>query len=620
MPLTCRGGCATRSTPPRPRRGRDDCGTGTDRMTLIRPFGAGGAPTDALYALAGFHARPSREDPRPFPADRDQARAELEQTLDFHHHLSTLGDHPAMLRRLGLVIDLVIRPDFVPTTNDGDPATLLRVHVQRPSAFPPRSDDPGADVWNVDVTPWTSCRLTEIGGAAFFSAVERTARIDFAHGFLRMDPARYAPVAVDVDGLALKALNMAETLQNQETQDQRPLEEPERDGVPTARTGGVALVHTGHADELHEDFQQARANDDALESDPDNPPVLAAEDLVRGYRMDIWNGFDWRSLHRRLITYAPERDPAEAVTIDDEGGIELALTAEADRPGAPADPDRPMYSHEALVTWDGWSLSVPRPGDAIPQEPAAPEAGTDIGSMRLAIAASAVPGTLPRLRFQSDYRVRVRTVDLAGNAHGGADADALLAVLEGTGDPRYLTAAPASPLRYLRFEPVPPPDLVPRLEFGPGESVERLVIRSTPGQSAEEFAAASQAAVDPSLRFQPFCDRHVAAAKAALQLIETHGLLDEAIDAVRGLDPDAAAAAAAPFYEIAARESGSFRADPGALFVKTGDARRRAAGLRLHRRGCGRAPVPAGPARRRRQSTLHLHGGGAGAGAGHPLR
>ena len=544
---------------------------GAAALDLLRPFGGGGTPADALHALAGFHGRPSREDPKPFPPDRPQAKAELESTLDFHHHLSILGDHPAMLRSLGLVIDLQIRADFVPLTDDADPATLLRLKVQRPSAFPARSDDPLADTWNTDVTPWTSCRLTDIDGQTVFSAAERTARIDFAHGFLRLDPTRYQPMAVDVDGLALKALNMAETLQKQESQPQRPVEEPDRDGVPTIRTGGIALVHTDKATELHEGFQQARKNNEALEADPDNPPVLATEDLLRGFRMDILDGGNWRSLHQRHMTYTPERDPAATLEVNDEGSVQLSLTSEADRPGAPADPDRPVYAHEAMTTWDGWSLSVPRPGQAIPQEPAVPDAGTDVGSMRLSIAAGPQPRTLPRLRFRSGYRTRLRTVDLAGNSHGLADADQLLQVLEGTGDARYLSAAPATPMTYQRFEPVPPPEMLPRLPFGPGESQERLVIRSTPGQSAADFAAASQAAAVPQLRFTDFCDRHLAAAKASLQLIETHGLLDEAIDAVRDLDPVAAAAAAQPFYDIASRESGTFRDTPGALFVPTGE-------------------------------------------------
>ena len=386
---------------------------------------------------------------------------------------------------------------------------------------------------------------------------------------------------MDVDGLALKALNLAATLQRQEAHDQRPLEEPDRDGVPAARTGGVALVRTdrteppppvrtGRAGDLHSDFYAARAANDALEADPDNPPDLAAEDLVRGYRLDIFTGSLWRSLHHRQVTYRPLRGPDQTLDVADEGHVQLGLTAEADRPDAPADPDRPLYAHEALATWDGWSMAVPRPGHAIPQEPAGPEAAADLTSMQLEITTTPPPATLPRLRFGAGYRARARTVDLAGNAHTPEAADSLLTILEATGDSRYTCATPAQLLIYRRFEPVPPPELLPRWPFGPGEGLERLVIRSAPGVSAEAYAEASQAAAEESLRYHATSERHLAAAKAALQLVETHGLLDEAFNAVRGLDPDAAAAAAQAWYAVASRENGSFRDTPGARFVATG--------------------------------------------------
>ena len=71
----------------------------------IRPFGSGGSPADALYALIGFHARPSHEEPKPFPATVPQTRDELAQAYDFHHYLSIVGDHPVLLRHLGLAGD-----------------------------------------------------------------------------------------------------------------------------------------------------------------------------------------------------------------------------------------------------------------------------------------------------------------------------------------------------------------------------------------------------------------------------------------------------------------------------------------------------------------------------------
>ncbi|MCU1574739.1 MAG: hypothetical protein JWO93_2821 [Micrococcaceae bacterium] len=540
---------------------------------LIRPFGAGGTPTDAFASLAGFHARPSAEQPREFPGSRDQVRDQLAQAHDFHHLLSVLGDHPALMGALGLVLDLTIRPDFVPVTAEADPPVPLRLQVQRASAFPARRNDPGADVWNVDATPATWCRLTNVGGQSVFSAVERSGRADFVHGFLHLDPARYAAVGVDVDGLALKALNLATTLQRQNDREQRPVEEPSREGVPTARTGGIALVHSNSAEDLHEGFYAARAADDSLEADPESPSDLAAEDLVRGYRLDIQAEGTWRSLHRRRVAYSALRYPDRPLEVEDEGQVELSLTSEADRPDAPADPDRPLYSHEVLTTWDGWSLAGPRPGQGIPQEPPTADAAADLTSMQLDITADVAPGTLPRLRFGSGYRARVRTVDLAGRAHTVENADHLLAVFEGNGDPRYTVATPAEPLTYRRFEPVPPPELVPRWVFGPGEGAERLVIRSTPGMSVSDYAAASQGASQENLRYHDSAQRHLLAAKASLALIEAHGLLDDAITAVKGRDPEAAAAAAQEWYDVAARESGTVLALPGARFVVTGTHR-----------------------------------------------
>ena len=436
--------------------------------------------------------------------------------MEFHHLLSALGDHPALLRALGLVIDLIVRPDFVPTTLDTDPPTKLRASIQRPSAFPPKAI-PVTSPWNVDVTPWSFTRLTNVDGQAFFSAVERSpASRRFAHGFVHMDPLRFAAVSVDVDGLALKAFNMAATLSTQEERHQRPIEEPAEAGVPTPRTGGVAFVQSGHAEDLHEGFYQARNNEEDLNKlNPENPPILAAEDLVRGYRMDIFDGGSgaWRSLHQRVAKYTPLRAPEEVRDVEDEGTLQVSLTGEVNRPDSPANPDGALYAHEALVTWDGWSLAAKRPERAIPQEPAVPEAASDLGALNLDIALKARPGSLPLLRFGREYKIRVRAVDLAGNAHTLEQANNLGTFLDSTGLPDYAVSLPSRPLVYRRFEPVPAPELVPRKRFAPGEGLERLVVRSNFDQSAEDYAAASQGAADETLRFFPFCDRHVAPAR-----------------------------------------------------------------------------------------------------------
>ena len=345
--------------------------------------------------------------------------------MEFHHLLSTLGDHPELLRSLGLAFDLIIRPDFLPTLTDQNAPSLVRVVVERPSNFPTRTD-PAQSPWNLDVSPWTRCRLAMGPDGATFSAAEFTGSQDFVHGFVRMDPNRYSVALVDVDGLALKALNMATTLEVQEERSQRPVEEEARAGAPAPRTGGIALAQDSRAQDLHNDFYLARQANDALENDPANPPVLSAEQLVRGYRMDIFDGNtkEWRSLHSREVTYTPLRDPNEAFSVEDEGFVQVSLTGRDDRP-PPAGvlmeveipevaAQRPLYAHETLVTWDGWSLAAQRPGKAIPQEPAPPEASADSGPLQLNLSVKPLPTSLPRLRFGNPYRLRLRTVESGG--------------------------------------------------------------------------------------------------------------------------------------------------------------------------------------------------------------
>ncbi len=425
---------------------------------LIEPFGGlGDSPRANLYRLMGFHRRPEAP-PAEFPAEQGEAFAEIADRMEFHHLLSSVGDHPELLRRLGLVVDLVFPSGFVPERTEADAPGMVRAIIERQSSFPTRTD-PAASPWNIDVSPWTLCRLETVEGAALFSPSERpsAAPRKFVHGLLHLDPAQFSAVAVDVDGLALKGLNMAATLNHQEQQDDRPIEEPAEAGVPTPRTGGVGLVQTGHGADLHLDFYQARANNDQLESlDPNNPPILAAEDLVRGLRMDVLDETfgAWRSLTQRRAGYQPLRNPKQAFSVDDEGLVQISVTGEVDRPDAPADPDGALYAHEALLTWDGWSQAAPRPETAIPQEPPAPAEDAGLGPLNLDIAIAAAPGSLPQLRFGRGYRLRVRTVDLAGNALTLEQATDLAQLFDFLGDPGHVTSVPSEPLTYRRFEPV----------------------------------------------------------------------------------------------------------------------------------------------------------------------
>ena len=105
--------------------------------------------------------------------------------------------------------------------------------------------------------------------------------------------------------------------------------------------------------------------------------------------------------------------------------------------------------------------------------------------------------------------------------------------------------------------------LVPRERFADGESLQRLVVRSRAGVSAEQEAAELAGLVAPARPdavYRPTCERHVVPPKVSLQSVERHGLLDrDSVD-------DATLAAT---YNLARKEKGRL-ADTSVVDVTTG--------------------------------------------------
>ncbi|MEI5103772.1 hypothetical protein RB200_41455 [Streptomyces sp. PmtG] len=285
--------------------------------------------------------------------------------------------------------------------------------------------------------------------------------------------------------------------------------------------------------------------------------TFTAEDLVRGYRVDVGTADpatgavrQWRSLLRRRGRYTIRRAGQQPVPIQvrpDEGLVRAsAVTAVAK--GAPE-----LYGHQAVLGWHGWSLAAPRPGRTIGldnevEEPA-PPVSPDVP---LETRFTAEPGSLPALRYGSTYRMRARVVDLAGNSleHTASTPDAVR----------------SEAITYGRWEPVPQPVVIPLLPFNEGESTERLVIRSTVTDedrqiSPDEYALLRSNVPDHGersgadrldRRYKPIAERHVVAPKTALQMAEEHGVLDAAFGATK---PDRLRE---EYVAIASRESGSF--------------------------------------------------------------
>ncbi|MCC2327358.1 hypothetical protein [Bacillus wiedmannii] len=557
------------------RRRRAEGGTGN---AIIPPFPFTRGPGDprnhdvqeAYYRTMLFHYRPAWTDPKELP-DGPEAKAHFENEIDFHQMISALGDYPEILRRLGLIIDLYIPADSIPKTNNNTGQFKLRIVPSWSSKLPTHQND--------DETPWTAYHYREVNGLELFTAYSSTNEI--AGGIWIPEKEEIELVQVDVDGAALKTLNLAATVAAQQKKDStdKPIDSDENTGVSPLRNGGISVIRNKNAEHLNNIFNRSNKLNQMLNDGHSKEP-LHAEDLLRGYRLDVIDQNENRySLHRRLGQYKI-LNAAGAFEIIDEGFVQPSVTSSSET----LDPVNELYIHESLFTWFNWSLSAPRPGKSISRTPNAPNPdepetmpqqvnNTAMTRLGLEVDFMVEPGTLPRLRFGNDYTLRVRTVDLAGNGPNLEEAKKIEAALS-------LNHSPIGYLKYRRFDPVNVPELVPRQLYSPsgnlnnpdttayteGESLERLVIRSNYYLTAKEYAASNPV-------YQPFNDRHVAPPKASLQMIEEHGLLDEALDAKNsGMHPDQIRAVIQNVYYLATREAGSFNDDslPSVRFIHTG--------------------------------------------------
>ncbi len=485
-----------------------------------------------LARMQLFHTPPSRaepvtrtrtDDPRidatyvehaqtKLPADTDFAKE-----LDFHKIVAAMNSYPTVLRRLGLVVDLVVDRDRYADYPD----SLLWAEVTFPAGGLQVAKSAG------DVSPRTHATLSASTFAAHSNPVPPSAsELRVPDRLLDLDPKRFALLEMDVDGIGLKLLNFARSLGRVLVdQEQRvdPVTRFEKEsGAPSLRTAGMMLVHRERSDALKAALAASKAKNDlagpVLAGTPGAlPPVLWAEDAVRGFRFDVWDADTgvWRSLCRREAVYEVGEGGA-AVTVtpeagEEEGTVRLAATT---TPDPKTNPDL-IWLHEAVVSWTGWSLVAPPPGRAIRPDDTVDttEAQTDAElppGLSFRSRYRAVRRSLPRLRFGRRYWIRARAVDLAGNALPPQADDF------GPEDPRHR----AQP--FLRYEPVVAPviALVEPEGGGPeapaeGESMQRMAIRTFNDVPADNAVPSVQRA-----------RRFAVPAQVSSKDAEYHGMLD----------------------------------------------------------------------------------------------
>ena len=475
---------------------------------------------DTLARFQLFHTPPAasvvkqqarRDDARIETRWREHRRNDLpkreaiSETIDFHQIVAAMGSYPTLLRRLGLVVDLVLAPGaFTPAA-----AADLSVKVIFPDATfqVPRT---------ADGTPATLTRLT---GTHFDAVPDPAADNVIADGLLSLDPARYRLLQFDVDGAGLKTMNFARSLRrrfNVETRVDPVTRHEDEVGAPSLRTAGLMLVQQQRAGMLSSRFNSNNTRNGQLESQLSGAVgtvKLHAQDLIRGYRIDIWDSVAqrWQSLCRRTAHYVLG-DAAVSVDVapEEESTVRLAATRSSDNT---ANTDI-LYLHEALVSWSGWSLAARPPGRAIGTDDTVDKSREESEAepppgLKFKSSFAPVKGSLPRLRFGRAYWIRARSVDLAGNS--------LVPQVNDYGNEQ--PEVHAHP--YLRYEPVAAPVIALLSVSGAierpleGESMNRIAILSFNDTPADNLV--------PTTRVS---HRVLAAPQVSVREAEQHGVLD----------------------------------------------------------------------------------------------
>jgi len=500
--------------------------------------------SSAVAAFNRFH--------QPLPTHFD-AEPELPE-FDFHTALSSLGNYPGLLRKLGLVVNIEIPESLV--------AGMSRIRVVPlwPSGVTPTNGH-GSAVTSNDKSPWTRFTLDwrRTSASPFLPAPRATgAQIRDGEMIVRKPSAnRPVPVAVlgyDVDMAAAKLkslsqdvlvnltmLGLADAQKRSTASAINPdtVEFAPRDintGLPILRTTGPSI----YINDTQGVFKSALARTEALnvlmENDDDGRTVvLDAEDVTQGWRVDVWddNSGVWHKLCAREGTYSiGGTDVAwddDKSTLVDEGWVEEGVIMEYGN-AAKDKGTSDVKVHEQMFNWDGWSLVVGRPGKPILDSTGTDGSTTQFpdkngyvtdekGTYKIGqfvdpqfplLTVFSVPrGSLPLLRYGTSYRFRVRAADMAGNSNPFKEVD---------NDFGRLGVTPATVHR--RYEPIAPPVNLPKTVLGRGESVNEIVLRST----ASSMSEASERHVVPPRVAQTIAEQHGGFDKVTTKIIDGKGV------------------------------------------------------------------------------------------------
>ena len=155
--------------------------------------------------------------------------------MDFHKIISSLNEHPALLRRLGLVIDLA-----VPRSATSRTSGTARLLPQWTSAFP----DAGST--KTDRPLWIAWQLDPAAALPFAAAAHPLPGV--------LDIGARTPFSVHpmaLDSAVLQTVAMVSALPRT----------GERSAPPALRSGGLTLIQEGRSQATHADLTAAMQDD-----------------------------------------------------------------------------------------------------------------------------------------------------------------------------------------------------------------------------------------------------------------------------------------------------------------------------------------------------------------------
>lgn len=420
--------------------------------------------------------------------------------FDFHQVVSVMREYPIMLRNLGIVQHFTFK---LPESMGTEGKIRCRVKWETPQL-------PGT----TNETPWVAWHLLKDGNRQYWQFLPKPEPESDIKGpvLCLSDSKLFDVVQVDVDSASLKTLGYVRNIKHRASKTRGTRDFKNNVTPPSVRGTGLQLVKHNRAISLARSIVRNAKNWNNLVAN--NEIVLYADDVVRGYRLDIFDetANSWQSLMRRNANYKfPEASgnlKTVGISVTDEEGV---LTLGATRPaGRAPSAQRDLYAHETIAQWEGWSLVVPPIGQHIGKEDELAPAQSSSKppadfEYQVESSSTIVARSLPRLRFGRKYRIRARIADAAGN---GPRFDQL--------NPTDVSCA-TELIRFLRWDPVVSPTLALRNHPVEGESLEKMVIRNY-NDSLDDATEVPTTEISY---------RHLLPPLASQQLAERHGKFDE---------------------------------------------------------------------------------------------